>query len=85
MEKISVHLNCPDRFDELLELSRNQGTPERNDLEIITKNDGTNRGLTIVMVTFTVMINGEPVRVQAVTTASLFCSAADAIRASCGS
>lgn len=84
MESITIQLKDAVRFDEVLELSRPTKTPEFGDLGIITKPQATKDGNSAVMVTFTVMIDEEPRRVQAVTTVRSFLDAADAVRGAHG-
>ena len=71
-------------FDAELRRSKEYGFPECGDLKIITKDAGTSQGNPIVMIAFTIDMNGQKVPVQAVTTAKLFVGAARAIHAKYG-
>lgn len=59
-------------FDVLLAENRAAGLPECGDLRVVVKSNATRAGNSAAMVTFTVMVDGEPKRVQAVTTLALF-------------
>ena len=75
MEQVRV-LHSAQRFDECLDA----GLPEQGDVEIILKENGTQSGLPIVMLTWTArMPDGSTHRVQATTTSRLFVTAGMAI------
>ena len=79
MEHVVIKLDdgTGHEFDEAL-----KGTlPDAGDLKVITKNDATVGGKPAVMLTFTVQLpDGTMQRVQTVTTAKMFVSAAAAVK-----
>lgn len=78
MEQLKIKINDIARFDAIIEHS----LPECGDLEVITKDAGTESGRGIVMVTFTVRLpDGAWGRAQAVTSMRLFRGMATSIAA----
>lgn len=75
MENFTVVLNNAEEYDKAV----HSGHPERGDLKIISKADCTGRGNPGVCITFTAVIDGREVQVQAATTAQLLVTAARAI------
>ncbi len=75
MEKLSIKLNNIERFDEIIKGS----LPDGGDLEIVTKDAGMVSGRGIVMLTFTVDVDGEMKRAQTVTSMRNFRAIASAI------
>lgn len=75
MEQVQVKLNNIERFDEIIKDS----LPDGGDLEIITRDAGTESGRGIVMFTFSVEIDGKLRRAQTVTTMRNFRAIAFAI------
>lgn len=75
MEQLKTKLNDIKRFDEVIKNS----LPDLGDLEIITKDAGMVSGRGIVMLTFTVDIDGELKRAQTVTSMRNFRAIANAI------
>lgn len=63
------------RFDEVLRSC----PPEHGDIEFVFKNAVTRSGAGGVLITFTVTVDGKPLRVQAVTTAKCLLMAAAAV------
>lgn len=80
MEGISLHPNNPEKFDSLVHC----GAMERGDLSIASKAGATVDGAAGVVISFTAMVDGAPVLVQATTTLKLFNMAAKAMCAAHG-
>lgn len=75
MERIELLLDDAE-YDRLV----HDAPPERGDLTVCVKARATHKGQPGVVLSFTVEINGKPIRVQATTTARLFLTAARGIR-----
>lgn len=76
MEHLPVKLNEPDLFDITVHGQDGVRTlMDAGDLQIITKDNGTHSGRALACLTFTVDVDGKPVRVQTVTTVRLLTSA----------
>ena len=80
MESVTIKLNDSLAFDAILKNS----LPEGGDLTIITKDNATITGSPVVMIAFTVEVNGRIEQVQAVTTMKLFVSVLRALGAKYG-
>lgn len=82
MTKINLLLDQGDgkAYDALLEENRQDNAPQIGEtVDIATKHNATKDGNTAVILSFGVMVDGQPKRVQAVVTERLFLMAASAI------
>jgi len=77
MEGIKLNPNNSGAFDAAV----HSGVPECGDLAIASKPYATTGGNPAVVISFTVNVDGKPVKVQAVTTLKLLGSAVDGLRA----
>lgn len=75
METISI-LRSDSDYDRLLKEARENGLADYGDMSFVRKEKGTSRGNPIVMVTFTVDVDGERKRVTSSTTLKNFARAA---------
>lgn len=85
MDNINVIIDNGDGtvFDSLLNENREADIPQFGEgVDFVTKDKGTVNGNTIVMISFMVVVNGEPKRVQAVVTQRLLLTTLEILKAS---
>lgn len=81
MEHLPVNLNDTELFDNTVRgLDGVQTLRDAGDLQIITKDQGTEGGRAIACLTFSVEVDGKLVRAQTVTTVRLLATALSALR-----
>jgi len=81
MESLPIKLNDAALFDATVHGRDGVRTlQDGGDLQIITKDDATHSGRALACLTFTVDVDGKPVRVQTVTTVRLLTTAFAALR-----
>lgn len=72
MQHLPVKLNQVELFDKTVHGRDGMRTlMDAGDLQIITKDEGTESGRAVACLTFTVDVDGKPVRAQTVTTVRL--------------
>lgn len=69
MEHLQILLNKPHAYDEAIRgTAEVPAVPDAGDLTVITKDNGTDTGRAVAVLTFTAQHDGKPIRCQTVTT-----------------